>query len=37
MDKGIKEVISIQLCLERQLESDVFHTQVDRWNAREHR
>jgi len=37
MDKGIKEVISIQLCLERRLESEVFLTQVGRWNAPEHR
>jgi len=34
MDKGMKGVVSIQLCLERQLKSAVFPTQVGRWDAR---
>jgi len=36
MDKGMKGVVSVLLCLERQLESGVFTTQVGRRNAREH-
>jgi len=36
MDKGMKEVVGIQLCLERQLKSGVFPTQVDWWKAREY-
>jgi len=36
MDKGMKGVVSVQLCLERQLERGVFPAQVGRWNAREH-
>jgi len=32
MDKGMKGVIGVQLCLECQLES-VFPMQVGRWNA----
>ena len=35
MEKGMKGVVSAQLCLERQLESGVFPTQVGQWNARE--
>jgi len=37
MDKGMKGVVSIHLCPERQLESGVFSTQVGRWNASEYR
>jgi len=33
VDKG---VVSVQLCLERQLESGMFPLQVGRWNAREY-
>jgi len=33
MDKGMKGVVGIRLCLERQLESGVCPTQVIRWNA----
>ena len=36
MIKGMKGVVSVQLCLERQLESGEFTTQVGRRNAREH-
>jgi len=36
MDKGMNGVVSVQMCLERQLESGMFPTQVGRWNAREH-
>jgi len=36
MDKSMKEVVSVQLCLERQLESGMFPAQVGRWNAREY-
>jgi len=35
MDMGMRGV-ALQLCLERQLESGVFPTQVGRWNAREY-
>jgi len=31
-----KRVVSVQLCLERQLESGMFPLQVGRWNAREY-
>ena len=31
--QGMKGVVSVQLCLERQLQSKVFPTQVGRWNA----
>jgi len=36
MSKGMKGLVSVQLCLERQLENGVFPTQVGRWNAREY-
>jgi len=36
MNKGMKGVVSVQLCLERQLESGVFTTQMGRRNAREY-
>jgi len=35
MDKDMKGVVGVQLCLERQLKSGVFPSQVGRWNARE--
>jgi len=35
-DKGMKGVVSVQLCLERQLESGMFPAQVGRWNTREY-
>jgi len=35
IDKSLKGVVSIQLCMERQLETSMFLTQVGRWNARE--
>jgi len=35
-DKGMKGVVSVQLRLERQLESEMFPTQVGQWNAREY-
>jgi len=37
MDKGRKGVVGIQVCLERQLKSGVFSTQVGQWNGRESR
>jgi len=33
MDKGMKGVVSVQLCLERHLESGIFPMQVGWWNA----
>jgi len=36
LDKGMKGVVNVQLCTECQVESKIFPTQVDRWNAREY-
>ena len=36
MDKGMKGMVSVQLCLEGQLENGAFPTQVGRWDAREY-
>ena len=36
MDKSMKWVVGVQLCLERQLENGMLPAQVDRWNAREY-
>jgi len=37
MDKGMKRMVGIHLCLERQLEIGVFPTEMGRWNARQYR
>jgi len=35
MDKSMKEVVSVQLCLESQLENGMLPAQLGRWSARE--